>query len=94
MILSLAGCTTDRARLNAAAATQGDASVTAQAITQARRVPSQPKDCGAREHSGVRVGDRLDVALVKTDAALSRANAKGRRCAGWYEDLKQSRNAP
>ena len=94
MILSLAGCTTDRARLEAAATVQGDASVTAQAIAQARRVPDQPKDCGAKERSGVQVGDRLDVALVKTDAALSRANARGRRCARWYEDLKRSRNAP
>ena len=62
-----------------------------EAIGQARAqqaLPDMPGDCRAQERSGVRAGDRLDVALLKTDAALARQNARGARCAEWYEDLK------
>lgn len=40
-----------------------------------------PGDCDVEERSGVRRGDRQDVALRKTDAALYQANQRIRRCA-------------
>ncbi len=44
-----------------------------------------PTDCRVAERSGVKAGDRLDIALVKTDKALGRANARVGRCAAWYD---------
>ncbi|MFC6488043.1 hypothetical protein [Nitratireductor sp. GCM10026969] len=73
----------------AAGKRQADAGLVEQAIESARQLPDQPADCRVREHSGVIVGDRLDVALIKTDRALGRANARVIRCADWYDDIKQ-----
>lgn len=81
-----AGCTGDSAlRLNAAGKAKADAGLVDQALASGRAWPNLPHDCRERERSGVAPGDRLDVALVKTDAALGRANDRVARCAGWYD---------
>ena len=90
MLISLSGCAT-LDRLLRATRVQAQAELVPQALEVNRPLPDMPADCPAREISGVKVGDRLDVALIKTDAALSRANAKLGRCAGWYGDLQKSR---
>ncbi len=53
-------------------------------IAAVQAAPALPGDCKEQERSGVKTGDKLDVALLKTDAALSRANARVTRCADWY----------
>ena len=53
-----------------------------------RTLPDYPADCRRTHRSGVRAGDRLDAALVKTDRALLRANGQIRACAGWYDDFR------
>ncbi|WP_298981609.1 hypothetical protein [uncultured Roseibium sp.] len=44
-----------------------------------------PPDCRKRERSGVREGDPLDLALLKTDQALGNANARVARCAAFHD---------
>ena len=90
----LSGCVTAESRIKAAGRTKAEAGMVDAAIRAARQLPDLPADCTTREASGVRNGDRLDVALVKTDRALGRANARVRRCADWYGDLKARSGAP
>lgn len=47
--------------------------------------PELPADCRAQAASGVRPGESAKVALLKTDAALSRQNARTAACADWYD---------
>lgn len=82
--------------INRAAATKANADLVGQAIDQAavqraasRLLPDQPSECGHYVRSGVEASDRQDVAIVKTDVALGRANARGAACARWYLDLKK-----
>lgn len=61
-------------------------------VDQALAIHSQPElpaDCRILEQSGVRVGDRLDVALLKSERALGRANARVERCAEFYDSIHQ-----
>lgn len=51
--------------------------------------PQLPDDCRKHERSGVRIGDPLDTALLRTDQALGRANARIRRCAGWHDRVQR-----
>lgn len=86
MAAFLAACTTDSAgRLGRAAATSAKAGLTEQAIAAGRQTAALPADCRLRERSGVQAGDRLDIALVKTDRALGRANDRVARCAAWHD---------
>ncbi len=72
---------TDSARIQAAGAAVGGA--------RAEQVlPDLPEDCRRLSYSGVRAGDRLDVAVLKADAALARQNARTARCADWYDQLQ------
>lgn len=90
MTVSLAGCTAGRIAESAgqrAAAEQVAATVAAVAP-----LPENPTECAVKERSGVRLDDRLDVALVKTDQALSRANSRSARCDNWYKKLREARN--
>ncbi len=82
----IAGCAHDD-RMGAAARAGAEAGLVGQAIAATSGLPELPPDCRLAERSGVDEGDRLDVALVKTDAALGRANARVGRCARWYADL-------
>ncbi|PVB61596.1 hypothetical protein DCO57_10415 [Labrenzia sp. 011] len=52
-----------------------------------KSLPDYPHDCRKQERSGVRTGEPLDVALLRTDRALHRANARVLRCAGWYDEI-------
>lgn len=54
------------------------------------KMPQYPADCIKPETAIVRVGNRLDVALVATDAALDRANAKAITCSRWYDKVRQA----
>ena len=87
-LIFLSACVTAEERLGAAGRMKAEADLVDTAIRALRPLPDMPADCTAREASGVRKGDRLDVALVKTDRALGRANARVRRCATWYGELK------
>lgn len=89
-LLSLTACATVDP-LNDAARQEADAGQVAGAVDAVTQLPDQPSDCLRTERSGVADGDRLDVALLKTDQALGRANSRTRRCAQWYRDLQQSR---
>ncbi|WP_055673624.1 hypothetical protein [Roseibium alexandrii] len=64
------------------------------AAAEAKPDPALPADCRRKERSGVREGEPMDVALIKTDQALGRANARVRRCAAWHDgfraDLKKA----
>ena len=86
----LAGCGTDRAvRLQEAARSDVASRLVEQAIEAGSGVPDLPPDCRRRERSGVAIGDRLDVALLKTDSALGRANARITRCASWHDEIRK-----
>lgn len=56
-------------------------------------LPDLPPDCRLREASGVALGDRLDVALLKSERALGRANGRVGRCAAYYDAVKAGREA-
>lgn len=74
---------TDIARIQAAGEAVGE--------TRAEQVlPDLPEDCRRLSYSGVREGDRLDVAVLKAGAALTRQNARTARCADWYDQLRAS----
>lgn len=58
-------------------------------VARAEQVlPDLPEDCRRRFYSGVREGERQDVALLKTDAALARHYALTGYCADWYDQLR------
>lgn len=78
----LGGCAGTEARLNAAAQNQGQ-------LEAARELPEWPERCRQIIRSGVRYGDRLDVAVLKTDAALVRQQELARVCARWYDELRR-----
>ena len=80
-LILLTACATVDDRLTAAATREGEVKAT-------RQLPSYPSDCRKRERSGVHEGEPLDVALIRTDQALGRANARVARCAHWYDDIK------
>lgn len=79
-MLLLNGCTTADDDLKRAAGRQG-------VLAAGRSMPGLPGDCRRRERSGVRAGDPLDTALIKTDQALGRANARVKRCAEWHDEI-------
>ncbi|WP_202306361.1 hypothetical protein [Mesorhizobium sp. L-8-10] len=89
--LCLSGCASNRALLGNAMAGKAGATIAAEAIEEGREVPDIPADCRRTEAGGVSLGDRLDVALVKTDRALGRANARVLRCAAWHDDYRKGR---
>lgn len=84
----LTGCTTAKSRIETAGRTKADASLVGQALAAGGVIPNLPVDCRRIERSGVTVGARLDVALVQTDQALGRANARVRRCAAWHDGVR------
>ncbi|GAB4576668.1 MAG: hypothetical protein Tsb0019_01280 [Roseibium sp.] len=57
-------------------------------LEASRQLPDYPQDCRTKETSGVRVGEPLDVALLRTDQALGRANARLARCGRWYDGIR------
>ena len=79
--VSLTGCAGIDGRIERSAKTQGELEAT-------KALPNLPPDCRQISRSGVHLGDRLDTALLKTDAALARQNARTGRCADWYDEIK------
>jgi len=97
-LVFIAGCAGDKAleRAAIAAAKEVDASATARAIEVTQEVskaplPPLPGDCTGQERTGVQEADGADVALIKSDRAVGRANDRVRRCAAFYEDIAEAR---
>lgn len=57
----------------------------------AATLPDLPADCRRTERTGVQTGDRLDAAVLVSDGALGRANARIVRCAAWHDELRRER---
>lgn len=82
ILIFLAACgQTDLKRIDTAAQTVG-------AVRADDVWPELPADCRLTSRSGIQRGDRLDVAVLKADAALSRQNARTLRCARWYQQIR------
>ena len=91
--ISGAGCANLNKQLAEAGKAKGEASVVDDALALSQRrpdLPEYPDYCRDMERSGVMRGERLDAALLKTDAALARANARPARCAAWYEEIRKA----
>jgi hypothetical protein len=95
MMLLLSGCA--GSKFADLTAREREASLIEKAIAAADTprvpLPDQPSECPKPEASNVKSGDRLDIAVVKTDAALDRANAKAKACSDWYDSIQSSHNA-
>ncbi len=85
MVLSMvpfcAACDLTEARLDVVGAERG-------ARAANRTLPPLPEDCRAQSRAGVQAGDRLDIALLKIDRALTRQNMRTTRCADWFDQLR------
>ena len=77
----LAACGGIDQRLERAAEAQGQ-------LEAATALPDLPEYCREHTRSGVREGDRLDSALLKTDAALAEEHRRTDICAAWYDELQ------
>ena len=80
-LIFLAACTPADRAIQRAAETRA-------AVEQARQLPSYPARCRQKHRSGVSASDRLDVALLKADAALVQHHRQTDACAAWYDDLR------
>ena len=79
--------------METAAHRQADAGLVADALELSKpglELPPLPEDCRRTGRSGVRQGQRLDEALMRTDAALTAQNARTTRCAGFYDRIRAS----
>ena len=88
MATSLAACARNDHKQRLRAVTEARAERAA-----ARRLPPLPADCRTPAHAGVREGDRLDVAVLKLDDALTQQIARTERCADWYDQLRAGMRA-
>lgn len=67
------------------------AQAAAETVGESRAVetwPEYPAECRRLSRGGVKDGDRLDVAVLKLDAALARQNRRTQWCADWYQKQK------
>lgn len=87
MALWLTGCASLADRLGEAERDRARADLVGEALDVAA-LPELPADCRRREASGVRIGDRLDVALLKSERALGRSNDRVMRCAVFYDQVR------
>ena len=85
--ISLTGCV--GVDVGGLGASVGETGATEAVIAQTKATPPLPPDCRKRERSGVVAGDRIDVALIKTDTALTAANNRVTRCAAWYDETRR-----
>ena len=92
MAISLSACVSAGERLGQARSDEARADLVDEALGVAA-LPDLPADCRLREASGVKVGDRLDVAVLKSERALGRSNDRVTRCAGFYDDVKGNAGA-
>lgn len=79
----LAGCGTINKAILAAGKQTGE-------VEASKTLADYPDDCRKTSRSGVRDGERLDAALLRTDQALSNQNNRTVRCAEWYDELKSN----
>lgn len=100
--LFLTGCETNRAidslagaRVVEEAESQLDQQIEIadERVKEALKLPPYPSSCTRISNSNVRVGDRLDHAVDKVDIALLAANNTIRRCAAYYNNLRNERNS-
>lgn len=77
-----ASCATVEQRLSAAATTKGT-------VDAGTNLPDQPSDCRLKEpHAEVKAGAEARSVLIRERSALDRQNARGGRCADWFDDVK------
>lgn len=92
---SLSGCATTNDRIAIAATQKAQSGRVGEALSVAGSVdislPAWPADCAKHETTGVAPSDRIDVALLKADGAVSRGNARVDRCTKFYTDLQSNR---
>jgi len=81
MLIFCAACDQTEARLDVVGAGYG-------ARAAERALPALPEDCRVLSLAGVQAGDRLDIALLKIDRALTRQNMRTTRCVDWYGQLR------
>jgi len=81
-LVFLTACAGIDERLDAAAEAEGQLEAT-------RTLPELPAYCREHTRSGVRRGDRLDTALLRTDAALHAEHRRTDACAEWYDGLRE-----
>lgn len=89
----LTGCETDRQTIARAEHAKAENEAVAQAaeiLARQNDLPPWPPECTEKEKAGVSRKDKADIAIVKYDQALTRANEKPVRCAGWYETVRQA----
>lgn len=89
--LLLTACESNKEALARALAEQRAADQVAAAIEAGKVIPEIPADCRRKEASGVTVGERLDVALLKAERAIQRGNARIERCAAWQDEYREGR---
>lgn len=77
----LTGCGTINKTILAAGKQTGE-------VEASKTLADYPDDCRKTSRSGVRDGERLDAALLRTDQALTNQNNRTVRCAEWYDELK------
>lgn len=90
MAILLSACASASDRLGQARGEEARADLVDEAL-EVGGLPDLPADCRRREVSGVTVGDRLDVALLKSERALGRSNDRVTRCAAFYDVLRGQR---
>ena len=94
--ISASSCATDRERIAAAEAEKANVSIIDEAISigaTSEPIPPAPPQCSGPVRAGVSPDDRADVALVRQDAALTRANSTLAACAAFYEGVRNGRLA-
>jgi hypothetical protein len=80
--MSTASCTTVEQRLTTAATIRGT-------VNAGTNLPDQPLECRKQEaHAEVTAGAEARSVLIRERAALDRQNARGGRCADFYDDVK------
>ena len=101
MSLFLIGCETNRvidalagAKITEEAGKQLDDQIVIadRRVKEALKLPPYPKSCVKTVNSNVVLNDRLDIAANKIDIALLAANNTIRRCAAYYNNLRNERN--
>lgn len=81
-MISAKSCSTAEERLTAAATARGT-------VDAGTKLPDQPADCRKQEaHAEVIAGAEARSVLIRERAALDRQNARGVRCADFYDDVK------
>lgn len=79
----LSGCITAKKQALLAAKAAGE-------LQASNTLPNYPSECRRLMRSGVRDGERLDIAVERSDIAIGEQNKRTRRCAAWYDNTKKA----